>query len=124
MIYPIITVRNIHTGTIHIVGENIHDVLYIDNAGAIQYLNSQCMAGTGDGYEFVGEPVPEWSFFNRPEVKFVTLDELIDMALEHVEEGTKKKIESYKALRKMLDEEMQKTREETGIKFDTGGDLP
>lgn len=121
MLYPIIRVRDKQTGKEHIVGENIHDALSITENGQLQYINYQCLDGTGDdgAYQFV-----DGTEGNYREIEFVTLDQLIDMAAEHLEEATKAKIESYKAMRERMDEEMQKARKETGIKFDTGGLLP
>ena len=128
MKYPVIRVRDRSTGHERIVGENIHDELYVDReSGGIQYLNSQCCRGTdGDDaeYEFIGEDKGEWSITMQPEIEFVTLDRLIDMASEHLEKATREKIKSYRALKKCMDEEMNKCREETGIRFDTGGMLP
>ena len=129
MLYPIITVKDncSKSKREHIVGSNSHDVLYIDKSGGIHYLNCQGMVGTkfpDEGYCFVGEDKGEWSITSRPEIKMVTLDELIDMASEHLEESTKAKIKAYKALRKHWDAEMQNCREETGIGYDTGGLLP
>jgi hypothetical protein len=129
MLYPVITVKDncSKSKREHIVGTNSHDTLFISKGGGIHYLNSQAMVGTQypeEGYSFVGEDKGEWSITCRPEIKMVTLDELIDMASEHLEESTKTKIKIYKALRKHWDDEMQKCREETGIGYDTGGLLP
>lgn len=54
---PIIKVRDKNTGVCHIVGQDIHDALEIEN-GAIHYTNIQCMSGTrfdDAGYEFIKE---------------------------------------------------------------------
>ena len=121
MLYPIIKVRDKQTGTEHIVGENIHDALSITENGQLQYINYQCLDGTGDdgAYQFV-----DGTEGNYREIEFVTLDQLIDMAAEHLETATKAKIMAYKSLRKIMDAELQKTKKETGIIFDTGGMLP
>ena len=122
MLYPVIRVKDQLTGYTHIVGENIHDQLYVDEDLHLQYLNTHCMAGTdGCDYTFVGKEEAEEPF---PVVEFVTIDQLIDMAAEHLETATKAKIMAYKSLRERMDEEMQKARKETEIKFDTGGMLP
>ena len=127
MLYPIIKVRdNCGMHHEHIVGSNSHDVLYIDKTGGIHYLNAQCMAGTkfaDEGYSFIGIESEE-SISCIPEIEFVTLDQLIDMATESLSEGMKAKIESYKMLRKHWDDEFEKCKEETGISYDTGGNLP
>ena len=121
MLYPIIKVRDKQTGTEHIVGENIHDALSITENGQIQYINYQCFDGTGDdgAYQFV-----DGTEGNYREIEFVTLDQLIDMAAEHLEVTTKAKIMAYKSLRKIMEAELQKTKKETGVMFDTGGLLP
>ena len=129
MRYPIIKVRdNCGRRMEHIVGENSHDLLYVDSkTGSIHYLNSQCMAGTKypeEGYSFIGEDKGEWSLTCEPEIEMVSLEKLIDMASEHLEEGMKAKIESYRALKKHWNEEMEKARNETGIGWDTGGFMP
>lgn len=128
MLYPVIKVRdNCGHKMEHIVGSNSHDVLYIDDGGGIHYLNCQCMAGTkyaDEGYSFVGVDKGEWSMSCRPEIEFITLEELIDMATDSLNEGMKAKIASYKALRKYWDEEYEKCRTETGIMGDTSGNMP
>ena len=129
MRYPIIRVKdNCFKDGEHIVGENIHDLLYVDSkTGAIHYLNIQGMVGTkypDEGYSFVGADKGEWSITCEPEIEMVSLEELIDMAAEHLEEGTKAKIRFYKALKQHWDKELEKTMKETGIGGDTGGFLP
>lgn len=129
MLYPIIRVRdNCGRKHEHIVGENSHDVLYIDNeSGGIHYLNCQCMAGTRfpeEGYSFVGQDNGEFSISGQLEIEMVTLDELIEMATEHLEEATKAKIAFYRSMRSHWEEEMNECRKETGILHDTGGQLP
>ena len=127
MLYPIIRVKdNCGMHHEHIVGSNSHDVLYVDKSGGIHYLNSQNMAGTkyaGEGYSFMGVE-SRFSISGRPEIEFVTFDQLIDMATESLNEGMKAKIESYKVLRAYWDAEYEKCKQETGIKGDTGGMLP
>lgn len=84
---PIIKVRSKDRHE-HIVGEDIHDTLYIDEKGALQYMNAHCCEGTGfpeEGYAFVGIGGDgEGSLTGRPEVEFVTLDQLIEIEAEHL----------------------------------------
>lgn len=128
MLFPIIRVRNNAAGgTEHIIGENSHDVLYISKSGGIQYVNIQCMAGTKypeEGYSFVGIDKGEFSAVLEPEIEMVTFEELINLISSHLEEGSKRKIEAYRELRKYWNNEVEKTRQETGIGRDTGGFLP
>ena len=123
MRFPIIKVRDKSRGYEHIVGTNSHDCLHISN-GALHYLNIQCMCGTQYGeYEFVGEDYGEGSFTGNPEIEFMDLEEIIDLAAEHMTEAIEAKIKSYRALREMMEKELDDTRKETGIGFDTGGEL-
>lgn len=51
---PIIRVMDNFSGHIHIVGDDKHDRLYIDEDGQLQYINLQVCEGTKyDGYSFV-----------------------------------------------------------------------
>lgn len=66
----------------HIVGTDCHDQLYIED-GAINYLNIQCMSGTGKGndinkggYEFVGEE-NDWD--GTVEIEMVTIQEFAEL---------------------------------------------
>ena len=104
---PIIKVRSKDRHE-HIVGEDIHDTLYIDEKGALQYLNAHCCEGTGfpeEGYAFVGMGGDgEGSLTGRPEVEFVTLDQLIEIEAEHL----KKQVNQWAKLRRRIDEESRK----------------
>ena len=102
MLYPIIKVKDCN-GHEHIVGEDIHDTLYIDEKGALQYLNAHCCAGTGypeEGYTFVGtDGDDEGSLTGRPEVEFVTLDRLVEIEAERFT----KKMEVLRKLNGIID---------------------
>lgn len=83
---PIIKVRS-EDGHEHIVGENQHDLLYVDENGALQYANSHCGEGTKHGtYTFVGVTAKddEYSVTGKPEIEFVTINRLIDMESERL----------------------------------------
>lgn len=128
MLFPIIRVKDCYgLKREHIVGENIHDTLYIDIDGGIHYINTHCMAGTKypeEGYRFVGIDKGEYSIVMAPEIEMLTLDELIDFAADHLKDGTRKKIQLYKELRKQWNEELEKARKTTGVGFETGGFIP
>lgn len=46
-------VRDKETGAIHQVGTNIHDYLFTDETGAVQYENLQNGGGTPEMFEFM-----------------------------------------------------------------------
>ena len=103
---PIIKVRS-EDGHEHIVGENQHDLLYVDENGALQYMNSHCSEGTKYGaYAFVGVTAKddEYSVTGRPEIGFVTLEQLIELEAEHI----KKQVNHWAKLRQRIDEESKK----------------
>lgn len=89
---PLIKVKS-EDGHEHIVGENPHDLLYIDENGALQYHNIQCCDGTGlsGRYTFVGISAgeDEQSVTGRPEIEFVTINRLIDMESERLKHRLK-----------------------------------
>lgn len=80
MRFPVIRIRDIDRNyTKSIVGENIHDLLYVDEkTGGIHYLNQQCFSSTQEdeeGYEFVPSEIEEG--IQRIEmVSFKTLSEI------------------------------------------------
>ena len=119
MKFPIIRIKNnFGDSEERMVGTDVHDYLYIGE-NAIHYLNTQCMVGTefeDEGYSFVTHddtPI-------APQVEWATLDEIIDMEMDRIEEVTKNKIELYRALKKKWDEEGKKVEQDTGI-WTTGG---
>jgi hypothetical protein len=60
-------------------------------------------------------------FAYAPQVEWMTLDQIIDLEMERIEETTKNKIELYKSLKAKWDKELEETKKETGIGYDTGG---
>lgn len=99
---PIIKVRDGECE--HIVGTNSHDVLYVDKeSGGIQFLNIQCceVAKKHDGeqtMQFVGES----GYFEDIQIQFVTVEELIELALQNMENGTEQKLKLHQMMREYL----------------------
>ena len=126
MKFPIIRIRDngLKDHEDRIVGTNVHDHLYIQG-NAIHYLNTQCMVGTkyeDEGYSFVthDDTPKEYTAAYAPQVEWATLDEIIDMEMERIEETTKNKIKLYRALKEKWKKEEEKVEQETGIRT-TGG---
>lgn len=71
MLIPVIKVVDKTNGSIHIVGTDTHDKLYIDENGAMQYYNLQNGEGTRGDYEFVYKSDEYWEY-----IEFVTFEEL------------------------------------------------
>ena len=113
----------------HIVGTNSHDVLYVDEqSGGIQYMNMQSCEGTKrfsrhTSICFVGEPMEECDVFG-PGIKFVTVEELIEIALQQMKDGTEAKLKLHAAVKNYMEEKgiCQKKLEEDNIQ-DSGGAL-
>lgn len=88
------------------------------------------------GYSFVGADKGElydWEETPYPEIEFMTLEQIIELAKENMVESVEGTIKSYYALKERMDyyalkERMEKKlnecKRETGISFDTGGELP
>ena len=116
MLIPIIKVKDKHSGYEHIIGTNSHDLLYVDKeTGGLQYLNLQCMAGTkvynqGEkpDYKFIGNQPDE--YVPDVTVEYVTVEELINIAIKNMHEQTEAKIELDKMLL-MYIEEAEKCQE-------------
>lgn len=53
--FPMLWIRDKHTGAEHLYGTDSHDSLWIDEDGNLQYFNFQIGDGTGEegGYEFI-----------------------------------------------------------------------
>lgn len=109
MRFPIIRVYDKDTKTTHIIGSDVHDMLHIDENGAIQYLNLQCMCGTPETYEFVqnGEEDP---FLGKSACRFVS----IDTAKRLSEYKDCKDKENEAKLQKLLDIYFAKKKENGG----------
>jgi hypothetical protein len=125
---PIIKVKE--GGYEHIVGTNSHDVLYIDERnGGIQYLNMQCSEGTRkfgteQTMQFVGETMEECDGLG-PEIKFVTVEELIEIAVKYMKESTENKRRLHEMAKVYLEEKekCQKQLENDNV-WDSSGALP
>lgn len=115
MLFPIIKIREKGSKDGgRIVGTNSHDLLKLDKRGSIQYLNLQCMEGTGEDscFEFVTKD----NVMFEKEIQFVSFKELIKIYMEE----TKELCESEKALidlaKKFRDEQIK----ENGLDKDEG----
>lgn len=108
MMIPIIKVKD--GDYEHIVGTNSHDVLYVDDEnGGIQYLNVQCCEGTKkyDGkqtMQFVGEA----GYFEDMQVQFVTVEELVGLAIKNMKDGTEAKLKMHQMMRVYLKEKAER----------------
>lgn len=128
MLFPIIKVRE--GDRVHIVGTNSHDCLYIEN-NAIHFLDVKGMVGTEfpeeSGMYFEGKPDDEYSFSGRPEIEFVTLDELFKIATENMERQTEEKLRADKIFaeflnkRKECEQKINESQKENGISWDSSG---
>ena len=128
MLFPIIKVRE--GDRVHIVGTNSHDCLYIEN-NAIHFLDIKGMVGTEfpeeSGMYFEGNPDDEYSFSGRPEIEFVTLDELFEIATKNMEQQTQEKLHADKMFadfirkRKECEQKINESQKENGISRDSSG---
>lgn len=128
MLFPIIKIEE--AGREHIVGTNTHDCLYIaDNS--IHYLDTRGMVGTRypeeSGMYFKGNEDAEYSFSGNPEIEFMTLEEIIELATKNMKEQTESTIRLYDTLKKHYDEkkkcekELEECMKRTEIKGDSSG---
>lgn len=124
MLIPIIKVKDGNFE--HIVGTNSHDVLYVDEeSGGIQYLNIQCYEGTK---KFNGERtmrfVGEAGHFEETQIQFVTVEEMVRLAIKNMEDGTEAKLKMHQMMRDYLKAkgECQERLEGDDV-VDTGGAL-
>lgn len=130
MLFPIIKIKE--NGITHIVGTNSHDCLYIHD-NAIHYLNVQGMVGTEfpdeSGMYFDGTDKGESSMSGLPEIEFVTLEELIKLSTQNMVEQTENTVYRNRLLaeyfkkKEECEKKLEESAEETGIEFDTSGDL-
>lgn len=133
MIFPIIKIKEKRGDKeyVHIVGTNSHDCLYIEN-NAIHYLNIQGMVGTRfpdeSGMYFDGVE-NDYSYSGRPEIEFVTIEELVEIAINNIREQTESTIKVYDELAKYLEkrkdceQKLDDCKKRTGIFGDTSGNL-
>ena len=71
---PVIKVKDLHSGTVHIVGTDTHDSLILrDNK--LCYYNKQNGSGTGfdvfDEYEFISETPDELLMYTEKQIEFL-----------------------------------------------------
>jgi len=94
---------------------------YIEKT-AIEILNKRL----NPSYSFFAPQLKddEMSGSGYPEVDFVELDELLNIATDHLNEAMQNKIDTYRALKKDWGERMGRVMDETGIRGDTAGVLP
>lgn len=108
MLFPVIKIKDKDFDHIHIVGTNSHDQLYIDEeTGGIQYLDLQCMGSTkkrnNDQYcKFVGSESKEHG--EKLLIDFVTIEELIEIAIKNMKEQTDNKLELDNMILKYFEE--------------------
>lgn len=127
MKFPIIRIKE--GDKEHIVGTNSHDCLYIDN-NTIHYLDVQSSVGTQypeeSGMYFKGE---EDKFTAHPEVEFLSLEKIIELATKNMKEQTEETISFYQAVKKYEDEKakcqkkLDDCKKETGVTWDSSGKL-
>ncbi len=121
MMFPIIKVKDKHSGHEHIVGTNSHDTLYVGEDGQIHYYNLQNGGGTGNGdeysYSFTGEVEEDEEcgeiFYSSPQVEFVSFDELLEIIKKDAEistENERKMREFVKKAYKDFDSEVEQNK--------------
>lgn len=130
MLFPVIKIRE--GNRVHIVGTNSHDCLYIEN-NAIHYLDIKGMVGTEyqeeSGMYFEGKYNGEYSFSGKPEIEFVTLEKLFQIAIENMEHQTERKLKADKMFsefmekRKECERKINKSQKENGVSWDSSGRL-
>lgn len=108
MLIPLIKVKD-KRGNEHIVGTNTHDELYIDEKnGGIHYLDLQCCGSTegeDSQYKFMSREPEEYDF--HPVIQYVTVEELVQIAIENMHEQIEAKIELDKMLTKFVEEQLK-----------------
>lgn len=102
MLVPIIKVRDKYSKNEHIVGQNHHDKLVVNEEGQLHYVNWQCMDGTGAdegyGYEFVGYEIPIDEYSTETHVEMMDAEKYIKVLQKMIEEEKKNDIELRKTL--------------------------
>lgn len=129
MLIPIIKIKeNGKDDTLHIVGTNSHDRLFIKD-NAIHYLNRQCyesseaLDGSEPTYRFVGErseytDLPD----DELEVEMWDIERLIEFAIEHAYETAEHKVKIAELFKKYYAarQECEDAVENTGVKSTSG----
>lgn len=116
MMFPVIRIKDKHSGRVHIVGTDSHDTLYVGNDGQLHYSNLQNGDGSGAddryGYIFDGEE-NEWEPY--PSVEFVSMDGLLKIIKEQAKLSAQQERELRKFMRdawKDHDDEVEQSRKE------------
>lgn len=127
MLFPIIKVKDNNCAHEHIVGTNRHDQLYVDHEnGGLQYLNMQCLEGTSvnegeQSYSFMGKNT---SLHNEKlEIEFVTIEQLIEIAIQNMKEQTENKIQLDNMIVKYFEEKEESLEKLKNALPDTSGML-
>lgn len=128
MMFPIIKVKDKHSGREHILGTDTHDQLFIDDeTGGIQYLNLQNMCGTKiyddeSEYDFVGI---EDDFNHCFTIEFVTFDELLELYKRNIEMSQESEREIRDIIKKVIEDGKKKHRLDEDVEFSnhTGGNF-
>lgn len=127
MLFPIIKVKDNSSNREHIIGTNSHDQLYVDQKnGGLQYINLQCSEGTR---VFKGEQT--FSFMGRVSgeydeeliVEFVTIEQLIEIAIQNMKEQTENKLELDNMIVKYFEEKEESNEKLKDALPDTAGML-
>lgn len=103
MFFPVIVIRDTEMNEEHIVGTNVHDVLYIDDDGKIAYRNLQNSGGLRDWYQFKGDRTAAYS--DEALIKMVTFEELQEIYQEQMSRYEKKAAKFDKIIQAVFDED-------------------
>ena len=130
MKFPLIKIKclqNDGSQFTRIVGTNSHDCLYVEN-NAIHYLDIQSVVSTQypeeSGFYFDGKYDPDYSFSDKPEIEFLTVEEVIELAMKNMIQQTESSIKLHKLIKKYFEEkERCKMLREKDGGIDTSGVL-
>ena len=125
MLFPIIRVND--NGYEHIVGTNSHDYLYIED-NAIHFMDIRSCEGTryrDSGITFVEDKSIDPEYDLRPclSVQFMDLEEIIDLATEHLTETAEAKIKAYRVLKEFFEKKIEDVSKETNINIFPSGTM-
>nr|WP_295681078.1 hypothetical protein [uncultured Lachnoclostridium sp.]DAD78545.1 MAG TPA: hypothetical protein [Caudovirales sp. ctCiv1] len=129
MLFPIIKVKSKCFKEAEIVGTNSHHKLYVDKqTGGLHFLNMQCMAGTkrygskDADYSFCGNEPNEYE--ENITVEFVTIEELIRIAIDNMKEQTEAKLKMDEMFNEYIEEQKRCKEKLKDAIPDTSGILP
>jgi len=108
---PVIRVQNGLSKTIHIVGTDIHDELYIQN-NCIHYENTNNFTGSEIGsYQYIGE---KNDLTGQVNVEFVSIEEFIEMITANYEfdKETLNRLNDFKISSLKQEEDIKKAQED------------